>query len=137
MYKGKTIGVITARGGSKGIPKKNIKLLNKKPLIAYTIESALSSNLDAVYVSTDSEEIADISTQYGATVIKRPTSISGDNSTSVDAVVHALELLKSTHIEPDTLMLLQPTSPLRNSQHINQALESFYKKNLPTTRSLA
>ena len=95
----RTLGVITARGGSKGIPGKNIKLLNGKPLIAHTIEAALASRLlTRCIVSTDSQEIADISKKYGADVpFLRPAELSQDKSTSMAVVQHALNWLKENN----------------------------------------
>ena len=110
MYKNKKIlGVITARGGSKGIPGKNIKLLDGKPLIAYTIEAARASRfLTRCIVSTDYEEIANVSKKYGADVpFLRPAELSQDKSTSMVVVQHALRWLKENQAEDyDYLMIL-------------------------------
>lgn len=124
----RTLGVITARGGSKGIPGKNIKLLNGKPLIAYTVEAALASRLlTRCIVSTDSQEIADISKKYGADVpFLRPAELSQDKSTSMAVVQHALNWLKENQGEEyDYLMILQPTSPLRTSNDIDECIQKI------------
>lgn len=127
----KFLGIIPARGGSKGIPKKNIKMLAGKPMIAWTIESALnSSGIDRLIVSTDDSEIAEISMKSGAEVpFLRPDTISTDISGSVEVVVHALRYLEShENYIPDYTMLLQPTSPLRSTFDIDQTLQSAEKQ---------
>ncbi len=126
MYKGKKIlGLIPARGGSKGIPKKNIKLLAGKPLIAWTIEQALNSKyLDKVLVSTDDKEIAEISKKYKAEVpFLRPKELAADEAKSIDVIIHALDFLKAQGLNYDYLMLLEPTSPLRETQDIDRTIE--------------
>ncbi len=118
------LGIIPARGGSKGLPGKNIKLLNGTPLIAYTIKEALNSNLDEFIVSTDSEEIAEVARNYGGKVpFLRPAEIATDNASSLDVVLHALDFMKEhENKEYDAIMLLQPTTPYRDSADINQAI---------------
>ena len=118
----KILGIIPARGGSKGIPKKNIKLLNGKPLIAYTIEAALASNLDGVVVSTDCEEIANVSRKYGAEVMMRPAHLAEDKTPTSPVLQDVVGRLVE---EFDAVMTLQPTSPLRTQKHINEAIELF------------
>lgn len=115
--------VITARGGSKGVPKKNIKDLNGKPLIAYTIEAALNSGVvDKVIVSTDSKEIAAVAESYGAEVpFLRPEHLATDGAKSIDVILHAVEWLENNDQKYEYVLLLQPTSPLRNSQDIANA----------------
>lgn len=126
MYKGKkTLGIITARGGSKSIPRKNIKLLGGKPLIAYTIETAKGSKyLTRCVVSTDDEEIASISREYGADVpFMRPKELARDESTSMEVVQHALAKLEDDFGEAyDYLMILQPTSPFRKPEDIDESI---------------
>ena len=118
--------IITARGGSKGVPKKNIKLLNGKPVIAYTILESIKSNfIKETYVTTEDKEIANISQEYGAKVIDRPKELSQDNSTSVDVVLHSMEYLEKNDVLPDFFVLLQPTSPLRTKEDIENAIKSF------------
>jgi N-acylneuraminate cytidylyltransferase len=116
----KTLGIIPARGGSKGIPKKNIKPLNGKPLILYTIEAALKSNLTKVVVSTDDEEIESISLQAGVGVIRRPEELAMDNTPTLPVLQHVLQSLSEDY---DAVMTLQPTSPLRTAKHINECIE--------------
>ena len=120
------IGLITARGGSKGIPRKNISTVAGKPLIAWTIEAALASpSVDRVIVSTDDDEIAQVSSQYGAEVpFIRPAALAQDDSPHVDVLVHTLEWLRDHESYfPDFLMLLQPTSPLRIPEDIESTIE--------------
>ena len=110
--------IITARGGSKGIPRKNIKLLNGKPVIAYSIEPSISSDLiKNTYVTTEDIEISDVSKEYGAEIIDRPPYLSEDTSTSVDVILHALDYLEKNNNLPDFFVLLQPTSPLRSKEN--------------------
>lgn len=122
--------LIPARGGSKRLPRKNVKSLAGKPLIAWSIETALASSyVDRVIVSTDNEEIKQISEQYGAEIpFLRPENLSNDTASSFDVVKHAIDFLDIK--KPNQLIvLLQPTSPLRLSTEINEALEFFIKKN--------
>ena len=124
--------VIPARGGSKGVPGKNIKLLNKKPLIHYTIEAARKVFGDRyIYVSTDSTEIKSITEQTGLTVpFLRPEHLATDTANTRDVLLHALEqfTLKNKK-KPDVIILLQPTSPFRSATHISEAL-ALYNANL-------
>lgn len=117
-----TIGIIPARGGSKGIPKKNITPFLGEPLIVHTIQQALQSNrLDEVFVSTDDEEIASTSKEAGATVIDRPSEIAGDRDPTEDALIHTLDVLNEDGINPKIVVLLQCTSPLRRENDIDNA----------------
>ncbi len=128
----RNIAIITARGGSKRLPNKNILELNGKPLIAWTIEAALKSDfVDDVYVSTDSIRIKEISEQFGACVpYIRPEFLSNDTASSVDVVEHMLNYLqKERNIIFDNFVLLQPTSPLRTSSDLDAAFELFNMKN--------
>lgn len=121
------MAIIPARGGSRGIPKKNIKILGEKPLIAYTIEAAKKSKyIDKVIVSTDSDEIAYISKKYGAEIpFIRPAELSKDETPGIDPILHAVDYM-ITHEKyiPDYVVCLQCTSPFRNHTHIDVALES-------------
>ena len=131
MYKGKTIlGLIPARGGSKGLSRKNIKLLLGKPLVAWTTEQALASKyLDRVVVSTDDKEIAEISKKYGAEVpFIRPIELASDETRGINVVLHAIDWMEKNDRQYDLLMLLQPTSPLRRSEDINKAVELLFSK---------
>ena len=91
----KSVAIILARGGSKGIPNKNIIQFCGKPLIAWTIENCLDSEVCSVYVSSDNHDILDISKQYGASCIERPSQISGDKATSESGWLHALEMIEN------------------------------------------
>lgn len=125
------IAIIPARGGSKRLPGKNIKLLAGKPLIAWTIEAALESKIfDHVFVSTDCDEIAQVSKLHGAEVpFLRPTEIATDTATTNDVVAHLVEWFEEEHNrEVTTVAILQPTSPLRNAQHIQEAFKVMEKK---------
>ena len=125
MYKGKTIiGFIPARGGSKGLPRKNIKPLLGKPLIAWTIEQALASKyLDRVVVSTDDKEITEISKKYGAEVpFMRPKELATDNSTTSDVILHVLNWFENAEQKFDYLALLEPTSPLREKNDVDNGI---------------
>ena len=125
----KNIAIITARSGSKGLPHKNIKDLAGKPLMAWTIEAALKSGMfDTVMVSTDSEEYADIARKYGAEVpFLRSEAMSRDNANSWDVVAEVLDEYKKLGREFDTLMLMQPTSPLRDSEDVRNAYQELDK----------
>lgn len=132
MYKDRRIlALIPARGGSKGIKKKNIVDLCGKPLIAYTIECAKSSRyIDEVIVSTDCKEIADISIKYGASVpFMRPSELASDTSKTVDTVLHVIEKFKESDLLYDCLVLLQATQPLRTSIDVDDAIEKYYMNN--------
>ncbi len=119
-----TLGVIPARGGSKGVPGKNIKKLLDKPLIQYTIEAAKKSNLDRVIVSTDCEQIANLSISLGVDVpFLRPTELASDDSKSIDVMAHSLsEMEKLDDCNYEYLMMLQPTTPFRTFKNINDSL---------------
>jgi len=132
MYKDKTIlGLIPARGNSKGLPRKNILPLLGKPLIAWTIEQALESRyLDRVIVSTDDKEIAGISKEYGAEMpFMRPEKLATDEARGIDVVLHAMNWMDKNDNSYDLIMLLQPISPLRTSENIDRGIELlFFKK---------
>lgn len=116
----KILVIIPARGGSKGLPGKNIKLLGNKPLIVHAIECAIGSNLvSEIVVSTDSDEITDVARNYNVKVIKRPSELAEDTSDVVTAVEHAYNFLNK---EFDVIVLLQPTSPLRTSKDLDNII---------------
>ncbi len=125
------MGVIPARGGSKSIPLKNLKDFCGKPLIAWSIISAKKSNLDRVIVSTDNKEIAKVAKEYGAEVpFIRPKELAGDTVGIEPVLKHTFEWLRDNeNYKPDAIMLLQSTSPLRQTFHINEMLEIFKKNN--------
>ena len=126
MYTNKTfLAIIPARGGSKRLPRKNVLDLCGKPLIAYTIEAALKSKyIDKVIVSSDDEEILNISSNFGADIIKRPIDLANDTATTFDTIKHTIDNFEKY----DYIVLLQPTSPLRNEKHIDEAIELLEKK---------
>lgn len=128
MFKNKKIlAVIPARGGSKGIPHKNIIDLCGRPLISYTIEAALkSSYIDFVIVSTDDEEIAKVSKEYGAEIpFLRPAELAKDTSKTIESVIYTIKMLQDMGKSFDTVVLLQPTQPLRTSKDIDGAIEKY------------
>ena len=119
------LGFIPARANSKGIPGKNIKLLNGKPLIGYTIEEGKKSRINRLIVSTDSLEILKISQDFSAEVpFLRPAELSQDDSIIEDSLLDVLDKLKEGEgYQPDVIVLLQPTSPLRTADHINGCID--------------
>jgi len=122
------LAIIQARGGSKSIPRKNIKELGGKPLIAWTIEAAKNSKLvTRTIVSTDDEEIAAVSKKFGAEVpFMRPAEFATDEAKSVGLLKHALNWLREhENYRPDIVVQLKPTNPLRTSEHIDAAVKSF------------
>lgn len=120
------LAVIPARGGSKGIPRKNLHPLAGKPLIAWTIEAALAAkSLDRVVVSTDDVQIAAISRQLGAEAIVRPAELAQDKTPTLPVLQHVVATLGETGYRPDAVMTLQPTSPLRTASHIDEAAALF------------
>ncbi|MDF2801222.1 MAG: acylneuraminate cytidylyltransferase [Anaerocolumna sp.] len=127
----KFLAIITARSGSKGLRDKNIKELNGKPLIAYTIEAAKKSGVfDDIIVSTDSEEYGNIAKIYGAEVpFLRPDSLASDTTSSADVIKHTILELEKIGLKYDYFMLLQPTSPLRNEKDILNATKLLFEKN--------
>lgn len=127
----KIIGIIPARGGSKGIRKKNIVDLAGKPLIAHTIEQAKGSKyIDEIIVTTDDEEIADIARKLGVEVpFSRPKALATDEAKGIDVVLHAITWFDSNEESFDIVMMLQPTSPLRLSEDIDKAIELLFLKN--------
>lgn len=129
-----SFALIPARGGSKGIPRKNVKLIAGKPLIVWTIEAALhSSLLSAVVVSTDDLEIAEVARDAGAQVpFIRPAELAQDKSSGLDPVLHAMDQLP----QYDSVLLLQPTSPLRTTEDIDGCLRLAARKNAPSVVSV-
>ncbi len=134
MYKEKSfLAIIPARGGSKRVPRKNVLDLCGKPLIAWSIESGLNSKcIDKVIVSSDDDEILKLSEKFGAETIKRPDDLASDTATTFDAIKHTIDNLEKY----DYVVLLQPTSPLRNAYHINEAIELLEAKNADAVVSI-
>ena len=129
------IAIIPARGGSKGVPQKNIRKFNGKPLIAHSIEYAQACKLiNSVYVSTDDEKISEISSNFGAKIIERPLEISGDTATTESAVEHAISVMDS---KPDIIVLLQATSPFRPKNSLKAALDKFSRNDYDSLLSIS
>lgn len=120
----KILGIIPARGGSKGIPGKNIRLLNGKPLIYYTVEAARASELiDRLILTTDSPEIAEIGKSLGVDVpFLRPPELAQDDTPMLPVLEHAIQHVESGGWQPEIIVLLQPTAPLRRGEHIRLAV---------------
>ncbi len=134
----RVLGIITARGGSKGIPRKNIKDLCGKPLLAWTLDAVKSSTLlTRCILSTDDEEIADVGRRYGADVpFMRPAELAGDTSTSISVVQDALQKLKAAGEEYDAVMILQPTSPLRTGGDIDASIRKMEETGADSVMSM-
>lgn len=127
MKRAEVLAVIPARGGSKGIPRKNVRLIAGKPLIAWMIEASRAARLvTRVIVSTDDSEIAKIAQAYGAEIpFMRPAEIAADLSADVEFLSHALEILAADGYHPDVVLRLPPTSPLTTAAHINEGIETL------------
>ena len=120
---GQVIAIILARGGSKGIPRKNVLDFCGKPLIAWSILQALNTpEIDEVYLSSDSAEIRKVAEEYGAKTIVRPDSISGDTAKSESAIAHAFEVLGTSQ---EIVLMLEPTAPLRKPDDFSKAIQQF------------
>ncbi len=129
MKKKINIAVILARGGSKGIINKNLKNLNGRPLLWWSIQHCLNCNeISSTWVSTDSKKIMKIAKKFGANIIKRPHNISKDNSTSESGWLHAVNYFDKKKISLDTVVALQATSPLRETKDLKKALKHYYLK---------
>lgn len=137
MFNTKTVlAIIPARGGSKGIPRKNIRDLAGKPLIAWTIEAARKSKyIDRLILSSEDDEIMNIAAQWGCEVpFKRPVNLAQDDTPGVEPVIHALQTLPEHY---DYVILLQPTSPLRTVEDIDHSIEYCIERNASTCVSLS
>ena len=132
------LALIPARGGSKGIPRKNIRPFCGKPLIAYSIDAAKGSRVSRIVVSTDDEEIASVARQYGAEVpVLRPADMASDKAPVMDAIFHMLDHLRDTEkYEPTHVLLLQTTSPLREASDITSAIELLQKRDADAVISM-
>jgi len=133
----KILAVIPARGGSKGLPRKNLLLLDGKPLIYYSIAAAiLSEFIDRTVVSTDDDEIAEVAAKYNAEVIKRPVELADDQIMPDAAVVHSIEYLKKTeNYTPDCVVFLQPTSPIRSKTDIDSMINVYHSSEVDSVFS--
>lgn len=139
VFKFKVVAIIPARGGSKGIPRKNIRNLAGKPLIAYTIEAAKKSRyINQIVVSTDDQEIAEISQSYGVEVpFLRPTELAADDTPMLLVVQHAVRFLEEKGTNIEIVVLLQPTSPLRSEQDIDRAIGKLLTTNADSVVSVS
>lgn len=135
------LGVIPARGGSKRVKRKNIRILNGKPLIYYSIDAAKrSSRLNHFVVSSEDKEILDTALKYlpNENILKRPSSISGDNVRNTETLKHAVNSLQDKSDQPFThVVLLQPTSPFRTTEDIDNAINIFEKSECKTLASVS
>lgn len=136
MFKGKTIlAIIPARGGSKGVPRKNIRLLAGKPLIAWTIDEAKKSKyIDRLILSSEDEEIIKVAREYGCEVpFKRPFELAQDDTPGIKPVIHVLNTLEEKY---EYVVLLQPTSPLRTVEDIDGCIQHCMEKGAPACISI-
>ena len=132
------VSIIPARGGSKGIPRKNVRLLDDKPLIAHSILDCKEAKfVDRVFVSTDDKEIAQISQKYGAEIIKRPPEIAGDTASSESALIHAITEVEAQGIEVNLIVFLQCTSPIRTGEDIDHAIIQLQRENADSLLSVS
>ena len=137
MRKNNVIAIIPARGGSKTIPRKNLRLLNGRPLIYYTIESAKKSKkLDGIYVSTDDKDIAKIAKENGVKVINRPEKYAQDDTLDLPVFKHAIEYLKGSGVIVDVIVNLRPTAPLRSIDDIDNAIQMLIDESADSIRSV-
>jgi CMP-N,N'-diacetyllegionaminic acid synthase len=128
--------LIPARGGSKGLPGKNIRPFHGRPLLAWTIEAARACEaVGAVVVSTDDPAIAEVATDWGALVERRPAELATDTASTADVVRHHLEAWRMAGRRTDVVALLQPTSPLRTAHHVEAALRQFEDEALDSLAS--
>lgn len=134
----RVLAVIPARGGSKGVPGKNIKLLGNKPLLQYTAESALESrSITKVILSTDSEEIAKVGIQIGLEVpFIRPSILAQDTTPTIEVLQHAIKFYEDQYVFFDLVCILQPTTPFRQKGFIDKAIEKFSHSNIDTLISV-
>ncbi len=120
------LGIIPARGGSKRTPRKNVKMIAGKPLVAHTIEAGLKSNLiNRVIVSTEDAEIAEVAVAFGAEVMERPHELAADTAKTAPVVQHVVYTLEKQGYIPDIIVILQPTTPTRDENLIDEALRQL------------
>ena len=123
------LSIIPARGGSKGIPRKNLKPILNKPLVAYTIEASLKSKyITKTIVSSEDEEIIKVSSDYGAQIIRRPDELAADVTKTAPVMLQVLEELEKQNYKADYVVLLQPTCPLRDENYIDEAFNYYFEK---------
>ena len=124
----RTVAIIPARGGSKGISRKNLLLLAGKPLVVWSVDAGLGASLvEATYVSTEDAEIAEVAALAGARIIKRPIELASDTAQNDAVMRHALGAIRAEGHEPETAVLLQPTSPLRRAEHVDGCIEIYHR----------
>lgn len=135
----KILGIIPARGGSKGIPRKNLKIINGKTLLQYAVDSGQDSNyINKLIVSTEDTEIREKSLELKCDVIKRPNELAADDTPSFAVIQHILKYLRTNILySPDIIVLIQPTAPLRNSNHIDEAIEKLIKNDCDSVVSVS
>lgn len=123
------LSIIPARGGSKGIPRKNLKKILDKPLVAYTIEASLKSKyITKTIVSSEDDEILETSKLFGAEIIKRPLDLASDTAKTAPVMLHVLDELAKQNYKADYVVLLQPTCPLRDENYIDSAFDYYFEK---------
>ena len=131
------ITIIPARGGSKGIPGKNLIEFCGKPLLAWSIlQAKASQTIDSVYVTSDDDHILEVAVQYGAIPIRRPDELSTDIASSESALMHALDIVEASMNLPDFIVFLQATSPLRSKEDIDGAVRTIVEKNADSLFSM-
>lgn len=122
------LGLVPARGGSKGIPRKNLALLAGRPMLDYTLDAALGAkSLDMIAVTTDDPAIEAAAKRRGVPVIRRPAALAGDRAPMISAVEHALKSVGAVGADVEAVVLLQPTSPLRTARHVDEAVSRWRK----------
>jgi CMP-N,N'-diacetyllegionaminic acid synthase len=133
-----TVAIIPARGGSKGIPRKNLVDICGKPLIAWSILQARNArHIDSVWVTSDDEEILAVAESYGARPICRPAEISGDQASSESAWLHGLEVIEAQGVDIDLVVAMQATSPIRESSDLDRGLQTLREKGYDSLLSVA
>lgn len=131
------LGLIPARGGSKGVPRKNVRSLAGKPLLAWTVEAALASrSLDRVCVTTEDAEIATVARTYGARVIDRPLDLAQDRTPGLPVYQHAIATVEKAGFRPDVLVMMNPTSPCRTAEDIDAAVDQFLENGCDSQMSV-
>ena len=122
------LAIIPARGGSKGIKRKNLKPILDKPLVAYTIEASLKSKyITRTIVSSEDEEILEVSKKYGAEILKRPQELAQDTTKTAPVMLDVIDKLENQGYKADYIVLLQPTCPLRDEEYIDSAFEYYFE----------
>lgn len=132
------VAIIPARGGSKGLPQKNLAECGGKPLIAWSIEHAIDSHMvDEVYVTSDDPSILEAASNYGALTIQRPKELAGDDSSSEEALIHAIKEIRSRGADIELVVFLQATSPLRDFSDLDKAIAKLKRDKLDSLLSVS